>query len=324
MSQFEQDIRTSLNTIQTQLAAVQAKADGANTAIARMGTTSKVAASGVGDIERSMGKVTAAATRAGGPIAGMISSLGGLAAFNPLALAAGAAIGGITAGVYALIAALREASAEQEKLNAAVSAAPGMAKAAGIEALAAADPNKIRYGISSVEMEKNLSQFDKSAPGVGRTADFSTEEGRSDFVLRGGRTRAISEEDRLAISLGFGDADPAAARNAILRKKASPEGRIADEAERIQLDRSVAETARQERLLRVGAGQATAQERYQTAVESSPELKKSIDALNETMKSQRPSGMQFLGSQERSEAAMRETQERLMTIRAQASQSVPY
>jgi hypothetical protein len=300
MSQFEQDIRTSLNTIQTQLAAVQNRADGANASIARMGTTAKVAAGGVGDIERSMGKVTTAATRAGGPIAGMISSLGGLAAFNPLALAAGAAIGGITAGVYALIAALREASAEQEKLNATVAAAPGMAKAAGVEALAGSDPNKLRYGVSTSDMERNLAQFQKGAPGV-----------------------KLTEEQKLQVSLGMGDADPAEARNAILRMQGGKGGRMADEAERIQRDRAIAESGRQERLLRVGSGEATAEERYQSAVENSPELKKSIDDLNDTMKKQRPSGWQFLGSEERAEASVRETQERIMTIRSSVSQSVP-
>lgn len=300
MSQFEQDIRTSLNTIQTQLAAVQAKADGANASMARMGTTAKVAASGVGDIEKSMGKVTAAATRAGGPIAGMISQLGSLAAFNPLALAAGAAIGGITAGVYALIAALREANAEQEKLNATVSAAPGQAKAAGVEALAGADPNKIRYGVSSSEMERNLAEFKKGAPGV-----------------------KLTQEQELQVSLGMGDADPAEARNLILRQQASQSGRMADEAERIQNDRKISEAARQERLLRVGAGVATSAERTQAAIDSSPELKQSLDALNETLKSQRASagGFQILGSQERAEAAIRETEERIQTIRNQVGQA---
>ena len=300
MSQFEQDVRTSLNTIQTQLAAVQAKADGANSSIARMGTTAKVAAGGVGDIEKSMGKITTAATRAGGPIAGMISSLGGLAAFNPLALAAGAAIGGITAGVYALIAALREANAEQEKLNATVNAAPGMAKAAGVDALAGSDANKLRYGVSTSEMERNLAEFKKGAPGV-----------------------KLTEDQALQVSLGMGDADPADARNAILRAQAGQGGRMADEAERIQADRGVADAARQERLLRVGAGIATPAERTQAAIDSSPELKQSLDALNETLKAQRAAtgGVQFLGSQERAEAAIRETEEKIQTIRNQVSQN---
>jgi hypothetical protein len=323
MSQFEQDIRTSLNTIQTQLAAVQNRADGANASIARMGTTAKVAAGGVGDIEKSMGKVTAAATRAGGPIAGMVSQLGSLAAFNPLALAAGAAIGGITAGVYALIAALREANAEQEKLNATVAAAPGMAKAAGVEALAEADPNMLRYGISTEQRKRNLEEFQKSAPGADRTVDLSTEEGRANFALFGGRRVGMTPQQREQIELGMADADPAAARNAILRAQASQGGQMADEAERIQNDRSISEAARQERLLRVGAGVATPAQRTQAAIDSSPELKQSLDALNETLKQQRAAvgGMQFLGSQERAEAAVRETEERIQTIRNQVGQA---
>ena len=323
MSQFEQDIRTSLNTIQTQLAAVQAKADSANGSIARMGTTAKVAASGVGDIEKSMGKVTAAATRAGGPIAGMISSLGGLAAFNPLALAGGAAIGGITAGVYALIAALREASVEQEKLNAAVAAAPGQAKAAGVEALANVDPNRLRYSISTSEMEKRLRDFNESAPGVSSVADTSTPEGAANFVMFGGRQRAINEQDKLAISLGLGNIDPKEARRIALTAQASEGGRMADEAERIQTERAAEATIKHGRLLRVGAGVASEYDRQQAAIENSPELKKAIENLTETIKAQKASigGMQFLGSQERSEAALRESQERLQTLRNQSGQA---
>lgn len=301
MSQFEQDVRTSLNTIQTQLAAVQAKADGANASIARMGTTAKVAASGVGDVEKSMGKITMAATKAGGPIAGMISGLGGLAAFNPLALVAGAAIGGITAGVYALIAALREANAEQEKLNATVSAAPGQAKTAGEALLLKEDPNALRYGVTTDQMGRNLAEFKKSAPGA-----------------------KLNAEQELQISLGRGDMDPAAFRNLIAMERSSPQGQQADAAERLQArdrDEGGARAFRSAQL--VSGGAMSASERAQAVIEGSPELQKSLDALNETLKIQRASagGFQIFGSQERSEAAIRETEERIQTIRNQVGQA---
>jgi hypothetical protein len=322
MSQFEQDIRTSLNTIQTQLAAVESKANSANSSIARMAPSARSAAGGVNEVEKSLGKVRAAATRAGGPIGGMITQLGGLAAFNPLALAAGAAIGGITAGVYSLIAALREANAEQEKLNAARAAAPGMAKAAGIEALAEADPNQLRYGVSTEQRKRNLEEFQKAVPGADRTVDLSTEEGRANAVLFGGRRVGMTPQQREQIELGMANADPGAAQRAIHTAQAAPGDILAREAERIQAERASEASARQFRLLRVGAGTASAAERATVAEESSPELKRSIDALNETLKQQRAAvgGFQFLGSQERAEAAVRETQEKIMTIRAQTSQ----
>ena len=301
MSQFEQDIRTSLNTIQTQLAAVQTKADGANSSIARMGSTAKVAASGVGDIEKNMGKVTAAATRAGGPIAGMISGLGGLAAFNPLALAAGAAIGGITAGVYSLIAALREASAEQEKLNATVAAAPGQAKDAGKALLMASDPNKLTYGVSTDQMQRNLAEFKKSAPGA-----------------------KLSADQEFQISLGQGDMDPADFKRWLAVKQSTPQFTMAQEGERLRKAAAEDTAGRESRAMQLASGGAmSAADRARAVEEGSPELKKSLDALNETLKAQRASlgGIQFLGSQERGEAAIRETEERIQTIRNQVSQA---
>jgi hypothetical protein len=264
MSQFEQDIRTSLNTIQTQLAAVQAKADGANASIARMGTTSKVAASGVGDIEKSMGKITTAATKAGGPIAGMISSLGGLAAFNPLALAAGAAIGGITAGVYSLIAALREANAEQEKLNAIVAAAPGQAKEAGKALLMEADPNKMVHGVSADQMEKNLAEFKKSAPGV-----------------------TLTSEQELQVKLGRGDMDPDKARHLLAMERSTPQFQMAQEGARLRAEKETEKSGREFRAMQLASGAPmSAEDRARAVEENNPELKKSLDALNETLKKQ--------------------------------------
>ena len=231
MSQFEQDIRTSLNTIQTQLAAVQSRADGANASIARMGTTARVASSGVGDIEKSMGNVTAAATRAGGPIAGMMSQLGGLAAFNPLALAAGAAIGGITAGVYALVAALREASAEQEKLNAVVNAAPGQAKKAGRALLMEADPNKMIHGVSTEQMSKNLAEFKKSAPGA-----------------------TLNAEQELQVSLGRGHQDPATFRQVLAMERSTPQFQMAQEGERLRKEAADAKSVREFHAMQLASG----------------------------------------------------------------------
>lgn len=301
MSQFEQDIRTSLNTIQTQLAAVQARADGANTSIARMGATAKIAASGVGNIERSVGKVGMAATKVGGPIAGMISGLGGLAAFNPIALAAGAAIGGITAAVYALIGALREANAEQEKLNATVAAAPGQAKEAGKELLRKDDPNALRFGVSSEQMQRNLAAFKKSAPGA-----------------------ALNAEQELQVSLGRGDMDPAAFRQLIAMERSSSKGQMADDAERIQAREAVEKSAVENRARALASGGAmSVEQRSQAVIEGSPDLKKSLDALTQTLKEQRASmgGMQMFGSEARAEAAIRETEEKIQVIRNQVGQA---
>jgi hypothetical protein len=306
--------------MQTQLAAVQAKADQTNAAIARMGTTAKVAAGGVGDIERNMGKVTAAATRAGGPIAGMISSLGGLAAFNPLALAAGAAIGGITAGVYALIAALREASAEQEKLNAVVNAAPGQAKEAGKALLMASDPNKLTYGVSTEQMGKNLEEFKKSAPGVN-----------------------LSAEQELQVSLGRGDMDPAKFRDLIARERSTHQFQMAQEGERMRAEKETEKSGREFRAMQLASGaRMSAEDRARAVEENNPELKKSLDALNETLKKQTielekmPESSRIIkaglsrsviGAEfwknvvgknwgvEDAESAMRETQEKIQTMR---------
>lgn len=299
MSQFEQDIRTSLNTIQTQLAAVQQRAEGANASIARMAPAARQAASGVGDIERNVGKVTAAATRAGGPIAGMMTQLGGLAAFNPLALAAGVAIGGITTAVYQLVGALKAANEEQEKLNATVAAAPGQARTVGEDVLRKQDPNILRFGVTTEQRQRNLEAFRKSAPGA-----------------------VLNAEQELQVSLGRGDMDPEDFRRMIAMELSSPRARQADVAERLQREEaanSAAATFRAGQL--VSGGAMSASERADAVIAGSPELKASLDALNQTLKEQRAgmSGLQFLGSQERSEAAIRETQEKIQVIRDQVA-----
>ena len=62
----------------------------------------------------------------------------------------------------------------------------------------------------------------------------------------------------------------------------------------------------------------SASDRARAVEEGSPELKKSIDELTQTLKNQRTAattGTHYLGSQGRAEAAMRETEEKIQTMR---------
>lgn len=143
---FDLEIRNSISSLQAQVASLTQQTDRAQASLARMGTQAKVTAGQTFEISKNMEKIGATASAAGGPVAGLMTKMGGLAMFNPVALAAGAAIGALTSGVVKLTDALREAADERERL------ASPIGTAATREAIGKAqgelDPERLRASVS--------------------------------------------------------------------------------------------------------------------------------------------------------------------------------
>jgi hypothetical protein len=143
---FDLEIKNSIASLQASVNSLTASVDKSQASLARMGTQAKVASAETFNVAKNLEKIGSTASVAGGPVAGLMTKLGGLAAFNPMALAAGAALGAITAGVYKLVDALKEANAEQERM------AQALDPTATREAVAAArgklDPKALRKEVA--------------------------------------------------------------------------------------------------------------------------------------------------------------------------------
>lgn len=146
MNQFDLEIKNSIASIQAQVTALGGAVDKTQASLARMGTQAKATAGQTFEVSKNMEKIGSAASVAGGPVAGLMTKLGGLAAFNPMALAAGAAIGALTAGVYKLVDALREANAERERMAAPIGNEATTAAVA--EARAGLKPEELRAKVA--------------------------------------------------------------------------------------------------------------------------------------------------------------------------------
>ena len=114
---FDLEIKNSIASLQASVQALTASSDKAQASLARMGSQAAQTTTQTTSVAKSVGQIGQAATAAGGPVAGMMTRLGGLVAINPMAIAAGLGIGAITAGVYKLVEVLKEANAERDRLS---------------------------------------------------------------------------------------------------------------------------------------------------------------------------------------------------------------
>jgi hypothetical protein len=236
---FDLEIKNSIASLQAQVSSLGGAVDKTQASLARMGTQAKVTAGQTFEVSKNMEKIGSAASVAGGPVAGLMTKLGGLAAFNPMALAAGAAIGALTAGVYKLVDALKEANAERERMSAPI----GNEAATSAIAAARADlkPEDLR---AAVALAPGTSPGEIAAQGAATAA------------------RWIGQMPEWAQAHAGKPADigesmvPASARQAALAVALSPEVRAAERIERRQAGEAAAKAELEDRAMRIAAGQA--------------------------------------------------------------------
>jgi hypothetical protein len=113
-------------------------------------------------------------------------------------------------------------------------------------------------------MEKNLAEFKKSAPGV-----------------------TLTSEQELQVKLGRGDMDPDKARHLLAMERSTPQFQMAQEGARLRAEKETEKSGREFRAMQLASGAPmSAEDRARAVEENNPELKKSLDALNETLKKQ--------------------------------------
>lgn len=244
--------------------------------------------------ERSITGFGKATGFAGGAMGNMVKQSLEMVKFNPIALAAGVAIGGLITVVGDLIEKEKQATAAAKEMADAIEAAPDSVAKSGRDAVANVDVAARRkqqfarlMGDDATDSERAAAKSAAHGTGISEQEalknlmDARNSGGTSAFS---GKSAPRSQQQLVQIAAGQSDVDPEKFNDDFRRYAGSADQAVNSAAETMQADSRAAALEQAGQAERVAAGTATTGDRFQVAMRS-PEEVKVMAALNETLKS---------------------------------------